>query len=183
MVHYKNENAIPVTKHGWFDYKDQVFLIRIDNDGNVANFQSDGVKCKQSAVQGFVAVKFTSTNKYFRSSFWYKKTGWGSEYPKKIYFDTKKLIRMFDSLHDGRKAISNKRWEAFWKKLDAEADKYARPSENILKSIIREACHKTGMKLRFAFPETEYDQYWVEAYVPLKDDKDVLYILTWENCD
>ena len=177
---------IPTTEHGWLDYNGKAYLIKPTTEpSSSANFQYNGNMCFQGSVEGFVVATFFTKSKYYNPNYWYKKTSWGNDYPNNIFFDTRnvgKLWRHFDNATSKYK-YSGKRWDAFWKKIDAEADKYARPADKVLKAIIREAEKHSGLKLHFAFDDTSYGTHWWEAYVMLKDDKDTLYILTWQNCD
>jgi len=176
---------IPVDKYRWLDYQGKIYLIRpYSESGNEADFQFDGTLCKQSSIRGFVVASFESKNKYFNSSYWYKKTSWGKDYPNKVYFKTNKrdLWIEFDTTAKPDKEAM-KRYEAMWKKEQEEADAQARPAENILKSIIRAAVKACGMKLMFPYTDMAYGNKWYEAYVPLMDEKGVRYLLTWENCD
>lgn len=118
------------------------------------------------------------------------KTCWGNEYPKKIYFDVGdrlgKLWMEFDSTskeHTGGVKTREREWNALWKKQDEEATKLARPAENVLKAIIKQVAKHSGLKLRFAYENTDYGDSWWDARVPLLDDEDHHYLLTWENCD
>jgi hypothetical protein len=174
---------IPTTHENWIDYKEgNVYLISYDSKGNRGDFQYDGTSCRQNSVTGYAAYKFQSVSKYFNPNFWYKKTCWGNDYPHKIYFDTKREIKalvaplMYMS-------HTRKERESLWKKIDKEADKYARPSANILKAIIKEASTKTGLTLEPDFENMNYGISWWEAYVPVIDENCNRYILTWQNCD
>ena len=180
---------IPTDEHGWLDYKGEAYLIKPTTEpSSNADFQYNGTMCFQGSVQGFVVANFATKSKYYNPDYWYKKTSWGSDYPNKIYFDTRKVGNLWKhsestaKVKESSKAF-DKRWDAVWAKIDVEADKYARPADKVLKAIIREAEKHSGLKLHFAFDDMSYGVHWWEAYVMLKDDKDTSYVLTWENCD
>lgn len=170
---------IPIDKpYDWIQYGDQVFLLKEDDNGNYAEWQADGTSCRQCSITGVLVSKFKTTSKWFNPNWWYKKTCWGNNYPKKIFFRVKKLDCEGNEIFDHKWVL-----KFFWKKLNAAADEKAIPVEKILKNILREANKKMGTSLRFAFDNTDYGEYWWESYVPVVDEKDNSYVLTWMNCD
>lgn len=62
---------IPTDDNGWLEYLHNVYIIKIDKKGNLAEFQTSGVMCRPNAVQGFVVKGFDSTNNWFQPDYWY----------------------------------------------------------------------------------------------------------------
>lgn len=162
------DSKIPVNYRGRLEYNNKIYIIKEGGQRPHASFQFDGIMCRQGVVTGRVEECFQSKSKWFDSKWWYKKTCWGNEFPQKLYF------------HDNEFPYS---YETSSKKLDKLADQYARPSENILKAILKNVEKHTDKKYEFRYPEeTDYGKYWFEAYIPLKLGK-TNYLLTWKNCD
>lgn len=162
---------IPIDSHDWIDYRGNVFIIEYNSNGNFGNYQYDGTLCKQGCVEGFIFKSFKTKNKWFNPNWWYKKTYWATD-TAKLYFDTGR-IKHNDNTFINRTAF---------KKLCVEANKYARPCDKILNSILRELKDQTGIKFELEFEDTSYGLYWFEAYIPIRYN-DNSYLLTWQNCD
>jgi hypothetical protein len=154
----------------YIDYKNQVYLIRLDDDAEGGNYQTNGVCCSQEIVKGFIHSEFKTGAKWFDPEWWYKKTSWGDAYPEKVYFVDGK---------DGEDAMNG-----IQETMDV-ASKNGRPAENILKSIIKEAISKTGVNIVFDGENTNYGVEWYEAHVPVLFGEKFQHkgILTWMNCD
>ena len=161
--------------NGWIDYRGKVLIIKKDQNGNEARFQYDGVSCLQGSIIGFVVDEFSTTSKWFNEEWWYTKTCWGSEYPKKLYFSN-------GNTPIEKSGFSFTANEKVWEETHAIADSEARPSENIIKAIIKEVADKTGKDYQIDFDNTDYGTHWFEAFVPIKF-RNEKYLLTWMNCD
>lgn len=186
----------------FIEYNGQVFIIEIIK-GHESNgrFQYDGTACRQGYVEGLIFKKFKTKSKWFNSTYWYKKTSWGKDYPKRLFFNTDKNIfkengmygmfgdmKVLDTLPVGpeRTAYINEnaeKWNKFANKL---ADEQGRPTDKILQTILNEVKNKTEIKFELNFKSEvdslDYGNNWWEAYIPLKYNNKK-YLLTWENSD
>lgn len=172
--------------YNWINYgDDKVFIIKLGNEGNIGDFQYDGVSCKHGSVRGFVYKEFQiKAGKYFNPDWWYKRTIW-SEDPKKIYFDPPKNSPI-NSNYNYRfrgKGVDLKKLDKHWEGIRRKVTKLATPCIDILISILRIIRSKTGVKFYLDFSSNEYGVNWFEAYIPLIDEVGNKYLLTWRNCD
>ena len=159
----------------WLKYNDKVLVIERNKKNKPITIQVNGTMCQSMSVQGEIVHKFKTKSKWFNPDWWYTKTSWGHNYPNKIYFA------------DGSTLLEQKNYaggtnEYIWSRTNQDADKHARPVENILKAILKEVNTKTKKQFELDFTDLQYGEYWYEAYVPLKY-KNKRYILTWQNCD
>lgn len=169
-------------------YDGNIFIILLDNIGNHADFQYDGVSCLHKRIRGFIFKSFKSRSKWFKPSWWYNKTCWGN-YGKSVYFhkDNPKQS-IYPSLNisipvgDKRTAEVNRQFEYFDTKSQELASKYAIPAIDILRKIMIQVYIGTGINFNLDFMNTDYGVEWYEAYIPL-EYKGKKYLLTWENCD
>ena len=158
-------------KDAWIDYKDSVYVIKIDKNGNAGRFQYHGVGCYQGKVVGFLHESFQTKSKWFCENWWYKLTVWSND-KSKIYFNTPKLKVNYNEFN-----------ENYWNEIYQKATELARPIDKILKAIMREVnCH-TKQPYSLNFDDLEYGKHWHEAYIPLKNNKNEHFLLTWHNCD
>jgi hypothetical protein len=190
----QNEIEIPIDMtwdQTWIDYKKSVLLIRSDDDGNAGEFQFNGVACSQGYVKGYVHAQFKTKGKWFNEDWWYKKTCWGEDYPKRIFFCTDNSIYthvdfIMNHTNETKEEI-NKSYAAFNTKTEELAELHGRPAANILANIIKIAKKKTGIDIEIDFPDedTDYGVHWWEARIPVKFGNKFQHkgILTWMNCD
>jgi hypothetical protein len=172
---------IPVdhTEYGdWITYGGKVLLLKPDSNGNGGDWQWQGTMCRQNSLTGFIAAEFVSRSKYFNEDFWYKKTSWMDD-EGLLFFITPSFTKSAkitdDEMYD--LLLSEKKF----KTLRNIIRPYSRPVANVMKTILREASRKTGLKIDF-WDDIEYGNHWGEAYVPVivNDEK---MVLTWMNCD
>lgn len=168
-----------IDERGWLKYNGKVFLLSLEEseDETDITFQVDGTACRQANINCHIVDFWETKDKYFNEDFWYSKTSWGNNYPKEIFFGKTVSDNEMAGYYDLMMHDSSQVMELVTPK--------AKPSKNILKNIIDNACKHSGKKLKFSevYENTDYGVYWFEAYVPLVDDKDNYYVLTWENCD
>lgn len=189
----QNEIEIPIDMtwdQTWIDYQKSVLLIRSDDDGNAGEFQFNGVMCSQGYVKGYVHAQFKTKGKWFNEDWWYKKTCWGEDYPKRVYFNENELIFadlnwLTDSPEPPTAKEMKKSTDAFHKKTGDMADAHGRPAEKILANILKTATKKTGIAIYADFEDTDYGIHWWEAMIPVKFGDKLQHkgILTWMNCD
>jgi len=170
---------IPIIHEEWIDYKGKVLIIR-HGEGNSGRYQFNGTMCFQGFAYGKIADEFKSRCKWFNPNWWNKKTCWGAEYPKKIYFAKTRCTPV--DKYDMVAKLSRKEYEKMWDDTNKIADEMARPSENIIKSILKEVLKNTGKKYEFDSESYDYGIDWFEAHIPLKYEGES-FLLTWENCD
>ena len=154
----------------WIDYKNKVYIIEHNENGNEAQFQFDGVSCRQGYVKGFLYKSYKSSSKWFKSDWWYKRTCWSQD-PTKVHFHEKQ----YHTPNIGDR-------ETKWKKLYEEATKDAIPVVDILNKIKIDVESHIKERIEFDFDDMEYGNQWFESYIPIKINEKK-YLLTWHNCD
>lgn len=173
-----------------------IFIIELNEEGNNACIQCDGVGCKHMDIKGFVFKEFKSRKKWFSPFWWYKKTCWGTNYPKMVYFSHKETKEFKEKTNwfgpednmpigEERNRLIDERFKRSRIMCEERANQFSISSEYILQRIIAEIWVQTKLSFRIddeRVPSTNYGEGWWEAYIPLeKDGKH--YLLTWQNCD
>lgn len=175
---------IPTTDYGWLDYQDKVLLLKPDNGGNVAIFQADGTNCRQCSINGFVVKEFLVDYRWFKEDWWYKLTRWYEDAyhtSKVMFFCTRQYERIVNKLVDlfNPDGLDLKGLDNFIEEVKSKA----KPSDNILKLILKHASKRMSLKLIADFDDSDYGLHWYESYIPVKTIDNEKYILSWMNCD
>jgi hypothetical protein len=148
---------------------DKIFIIELNNKGNRANIQYQGVSCSQATVKGFVFKTFKSKSKWFNTTWWYRWTCWSND-STKIFFKTDKFKMKLKNLFNRNNEVYQ------------YATEHGTPVDSILKTILKGVENKTGIKFELDFYDLTYGKCWAEAYIPLTYNGKK-YLLTWQNCD
>ena len=174
--HGKSCFGIIKFKDYFIEYRDQIFIIKKDNqNGNYAQFQFDGVCCRQGKIRGLVYKSFRTKSKWFNETWWYRKTVWSKD-PLKIHFKTDDF-KTRNEFYTGSN-YNEEEFLAYWNKVYDRATLVSKPVD-----ILREVNAKTNGNFEIDFTDLEYGKSWFEAYIPIKDKKSNKYLLTWNNCD
>ena len=62
---------IPINKHGWLDYQNMCYVIKLDVNGSIAKYQYNGIVCMQGIVRGYVVATIKNSFKWFDYKWWY----------------------------------------------------------------------------------------------------------------
>ena len=168
---------VPVKNGNWINYKGKVYVMKV-GAGPYVKYQCDGVSCTQRETKAFLEFSFKSDSKWFDPEFWCQKTCWGSQYPKRVFFDNpKRSLLKGTSFLDHFSGASPS-----YRKIDMQADLNSFPADDILCDIITAVNIESGKIFQFTKGNSDYGVHWSEAHIPVElDGKE--YIITWENCD
>lgn len=184
----KEEHQYSFINHGR-DGK-SIFIIELNEKGNKACIQYNGTSCSHADVRGFIFKEFKSKSKWFRPSWWYKKTAWGN-YGPGVYFNEARKdddVNIYPSLFidlpigEERNKRVQEEMDIFFNRNKELAQKYSLRAEYILERITSAVYLGTGIGFAVDFDNANYGTNWAEAYIPLTY-KGKKYLLTWQNCD
>lgn len=161
-----------LTKLGYLNYENKVFIIQNSGLGTPYKIQWGGVNCKQFEGKGVLIRDFKTIDKYFDSEYWYSLYSWFLD-ENLLYFSKDCPVPKYDIFN-----FSGEKYNELSKVMKPKAIN----AKNVLDNILSTVRIITKKSIVPNFNDFQYGRKWGEAFIPIKYNNTKC-VLTWQNCD